>query len=1094
MKLFHLIIACILTAQIALADLYISSSGSDTNPGTHEAPFRTIQKAADLAEPGDTVWIGPGVYRETIRPANSGTSEAPITYRSWSSFEGEQAILTGTDKVDGAWTQVNSSNVYWTPWIGEYRSEVDQSDQVFANGQMLNLLRWPKETNGDLTYPIEAYVDTLDWSDLPNTIVTESEWDQPDGRWNGAEVWVNLSNIRDGQGQSGKIVTTDLEKKQVTWTRIDTRGAGATGPEPWVVYPGTAFYLFNPTPEGISATGGIEAAIGENEWWVDHSAGRLYIRLSGEAVPADHLIEVKRRDWAFNFVDRSHITVRDLRLFAASITSDPAPTVAAVGQIVASASNLLLDNLLVEYVTHFTDQSGEYQMQWAAQSGLILSGTGHVVRNCKFRWSAGSAISILGRDHRIYNNLFEDIGYLVTEAGFINTGKWESITEDVKIGYNTLRRSAGLGISIRELENSDPGKPGLARVHHNHIHDIMRRVRDAGAIDTAYTDGHWIRIDHNLIHGMPEEILFGVYLDFGIITAEGEDQMRYLVDHNVIFDVWSPIGGNGYNTVIILNNVALNNDGDWLGGIASVNNNRELIDVQLYNNISSGTAFWPSPEVHDSNLRRLTSATLSNYFVDPDAVDPLQKDFQLKNDAVGPIDGGVFVPPWDDPVENGFIDIGAFEFGRAKWEAGYGKIPFYLDTEDSLRRTAQGGEISGHFVLHPFGNHESVQQLSVTATSPGLLVDLGGETLSPDESIAVSVTAATESPVGSGWFEVQGVTESGVWHRQTITLEVLPEQTISYITIDDASEGPWILKPGTVYMLNVTAFDMNDQQVVVKPNYEWRTTGGGVLGDDGILTTFSIQSGPHTVTVSAGGVEATQVFTVAENWAKRGTVTVSSELNSNTGAEKAVDDSTSTLWVSERSDPQWIQIDMQESISVSSVVLLWHNFNYAADYSIETSIDGSNWTTILEVTGNVAEDLPVKHDFSDVPPSRFIRVTGKNRPSSTAAYGIRNLAIYGKRLSDVEPILVEGEWSNNFFLGWAFGYSGSWAWSLDVGFVYYGYWPWVYQSSHGWLYFVGSDGLTTIYYSPELGWLSLVDGTNGYYYLFSTGNWGNFLQ
>src|SRR5262249_13935898 len=41
---------------------YVSPTGSDTNPGTQDRPFRTIQKAADVVNPGYTVIVEDGVY------------------------------------------------------------------------------------------------------------------------------------------------------------------------------------------------------------------------------------------------------------------------------------------------------------------------------------------------------------------------------------------------------------------------------------------------------------------------------------------------------------------------------------------------------------------------------------------------------------------------------------------------------------------------------------------------------------------------------------------------------------------------------------------------------------------------------------------------------------------------------------------------------------------------------------------------------------------------------------------------------------------------------------------------------------------------
>jgi hypothetical protein len=42
----------------------ISPNGSDLGTGSQQNPFRTISKGAELAQPGDTVFVLAGVYRE----------------------------------------------------------------------------------------------------------------------------------------------------------------------------------------------------------------------------------------------------------------------------------------------------------------------------------------------------------------------------------------------------------------------------------------------------------------------------------------------------------------------------------------------------------------------------------------------------------------------------------------------------------------------------------------------------------------------------------------------------------------------------------------------------------------------------------------------------------------------------------------------------------------------------------------------------------------------------------------------------------------------------------------------------------------------
>ena len=50
----------------------LSPDSSDENDGSREAPFRTIQAAANVATPGTHIWIGPGIYREYVRPQQGG--------------------------------------------------------------------------------------------------------------------------------------------------------------------------------------------------------------------------------------------------------------------------------------------------------------------------------------------------------------------------------------------------------------------------------------------------------------------------------------------------------------------------------------------------------------------------------------------------------------------------------------------------------------------------------------------------------------------------------------------------------------------------------------------------------------------------------------------------------------------------------------------------------------------------------------------------------------------------------------------------------------------------------------------------------------
>jgi hypothetical protein len=102
--------ACLWAAQtVGAQDYYVATTGNNTNPGTLAQPFRTVQKAADVMQPGDTVYIRAGIYREKVTPPRGGTSEsARITYRN---YPGERPVLMGSERFT-TWEPYFGNGVY----------------------------------------------------------------------------------------------------------------------------------------------------------------------------------------------------------------------------------------------------------------------------------------------------------------------------------------------------------------------------------------------------------------------------------------------------------------------------------------------------------------------------------------------------------------------------------------------------------------------------------------------------------------------------------------------------------------------------------------------------------------------------------------------------------------------------------------------------------------------------------------------------------------------------------------------------------------------------------------------------------------------
>jgi alpha-L-arabinofuranosidase len=102
---FRAILAVLLLATVPLqgAELHVAPDGNNGNPGTRRAPLRTIQRAAELAQPGDVITVHEGVYRERINPPRGGESDRKrIVYRA---ARGARVEIKGSEVIDD-WVKV----------------------------------------------------------------------------------------------------------------------------------------------------------------------------------------------------------------------------------------------------------------------------------------------------------------------------------------------------------------------------------------------------------------------------------------------------------------------------------------------------------------------------------------------------------------------------------------------------------------------------------------------------------------------------------------------------------------------------------------------------------------------------------------------------------------------------------------------------------------------------------------------------------------------------------------------------------------------------------------------------------------------------
>jgi hypothetical protein len=117
--------------------------------------------------------------------------------------------------------------------------------------------------------------------------------------------------------------------------------------------------------------------------------------------------------------------------------------------------------------------------------------------------------------------------------------------------------------------------------------------------------------------------------------------------------------------------------------------------------------------------------------------------------------------------------------------------------------------------------------------------------------------------------------------------------------------------------------------------------------------------------------------------------TASSTENASFPASNAVDGNTSTRWSSAFSDPQWLQVDLGATATISQVVLQWEAA-YATAFQIQTSPDGTTWTTIFSTTTGTGGTQTLNVTGT----GRFVRMLGTAR-ATQFGYSLFEFQVFG---------------------------------------------------------------------------------------------------
>ncbi|WP_213451706.1 discoidin domain-containing protein [Rhizomonospora bruguierae] len=117
--------------------------------------------------------------------------------------------------------------------------------------------------------------------------------------------------------------------------------------------------------------------------------------------------------------------------------------------------------------------------------------------------------------------------------------------------------------------------------------------------------------------------------------------------------------------------------------------------------------------------------------------------------------------------------------------------------------------------------------------------------------------------------------------------------------------------------------------------------------------------------------------------------TASTTENAGTPASAAVDGNTGTRWSSAFSDPQWIQVDLGATATISQVVLNWEAA-YGRAFQIQVSADANAWTTVYSTTSGTGGTQTLAVTGT----GRYVRMYGTTRATGYG-YSLWEFQVYG---------------------------------------------------------------------------------------------------
>lgn len=504
-----------------------TEAASDDNNGSSLAPFKTLKKAGTVAEPGDTVIIREGVYRETFAPKNDGTEANPITFRA---AEGEKVVISASDELGKFVNYKDNIYVSSMPWdLGEGRNQIFINGEAMVEARYPNNPKWRDEGMSDL-WPVrgDLYAPVGDNS----VIRSDTLLNQEDDYWKGG-YYVGLF----GYGYS--IATAKIKSSTKGELKVSD-----TSSYWWWEQRETDTWNYG------SIVGHLNALDIPKEWVKQDDI--LYIIFPENLSPEETVVEAKHRQLVIDIADRKYINIEGIDTIGGSVRMN-------------NSEMCMLNGMNMKYITHYTlsndQRDGFIDKPYNSadpngapprgEVGIFVGGTDNIIVNSSIDHSAAAGIYGVGLYTYIENNVLNDCGYMGSYVSGITFNTMGYDAKDKARGgyavynntvYNCGRSCFNISVSQSASHYYAPYLP--MEVAYNDFHDGILASLDTGLVYEYMVnmglDKQKTLIHHNYVyttatnkeanpHGL------GIYHDNGTYGTYTYNNMIFNTQKDVIY-------------------------------------------------------------------------------------------------------------------------------------------------------------------------------------------------------------------------------------------------------------------------------------------------------------------------------------------------------------------------------------------------------------------------------------------------------------------------------------------------------------------------------------------------------------------------------